>query len=95
MTRKLILTPKFVRAFRKVARHDARLQKRIEDTLQQMETDVFAPALGTHKLSGVLSGLRACVCGYDCRIIFSLERVAASGEEVVVLLDIGSHDEVY
>ena len=95
MTRKLILTPKFVRAFRKFARHDARLQKRIEETLQQMETDVFAPALGTHKLSGVLSGLRACVCGYDCRIVFSLEREAASGEEVVVLLDIGSHDEVY
>jgi mRNA-degrading endonuclease YafQ of YafQ-DinJ toxin-antitoxin module len=60
-----------------------------------MEEDIFAPALGTHKLSGALSGLRACSCGYDCRIVFSLEHDSDSGAEVIVLLDIGSHDEVY
>ncbi|MDO9028695.1 MAG: type II toxin-antitoxin system mRNA interferase toxin, RelE/StbE family [Candidatus Roizmanbacteria bacterium] len=95
MKRSLVLTPKFTRAFRKFVRHDARLQKRIEETMRQMETDVFAVALGTHKLSGVLSGLRACACGYDCRIVFSLEQDLDSGKEVLVLLDIGSHDEVY
>ncbi|MBN2393173.1 MAG: type II toxin-antitoxin system mRNA interferase toxin, RelE/StbE family [Anaerolineae bacterium] len=95
MKRLLVLTPKFARAFRKFAHHNVRLQERIEDTMQQMEADVFAPVLGTHKLSGVLSGLRACACGYDCRIVFSLERDASSGEEVLVLLDVGSHDEVY
>lgn len=95
MKRPLILTPKFTRAFRKFVRRDVRLQKRIEEAIQQMENDVFASALGTHKLSGTLSGLRACTCGYDCRIVFSVERDADSGEEVVVLLDIGSHDEVY
>ena len=95
MKRSLVLTPKFARAFRKFARHNTRLQERIEDTMQQMEDDVFAPVLGTHKLSGRLAGLRACACGYDCRIDFSLERDAHSGEEVLVLLDVGSHDEVY
>jgi len=95
MTRPLLLTPKFTRAFRKFVRRDARLQQRIEHTLQQMEEDIFAPALGTHKLSGALSGLRACRCGYDCRIVFSLECDSDSGAEVIVLLDIGSHDEVY
>jgi mRNA interferase YafQ len=95
MKRSLILTPKFTRAFRKFARHDVRLQRRIEEVLQRMEEDIFATALGTHKLSGALSGLRACTCGYDCRIIFSLERDSDLTEEVVVLLDIGSHDEVY
>jgi hypothetical protein len=35
------------------------LQKRIEDTLMQMQEDVFAASLGTHKLSGTLEGLRA------------------------------------
>ncbi len=32
--------------------------------------DVFAFHLGTHKLSGELYGLYACICGYDCRIVF-------------------------
>jgi mRNA-degrading endonuclease YafQ of YafQ-DinJ toxin-antitoxin module len=93
--RLLVLTPKFARAFRKFTRHDARLRERIEDAMRQMEIDVFAPVLGTHKLSGVLAGLRACACGYDCRIVFSLERDINSDEEVLVLLDVGSHDEVY
>ena len=61
----------------------------------QMQEDVFAESLGTHKLSGTLEGLRACSCGYDCRIVFSVERNPACGGEVIVLLDIGIHDEVY
>ena len=95
MRRELVLTPKFKRAFRKFVRRDVKLQKRIEDTLIQMQEDVFAVSLGTHKLSGPLEGLRACRCGYDCRIVFSIERNLAGGGEVIVLLDIGTHDEVY
>jgi len=95
MRRELVLTPKFKRAFRKFVRRNARLQKRIEDTLIQMQKDVFAPSLGTHKLSGALEGLRACSCGYNCRIVFSIERNPVGGAQVIVLLDIGTHDEVY
>ena len=95
MRRELVLTPKFKRAFRKFVGRNARLQKRIEDTLMQMQEDVFAASLGTHKLSGTLEGLRACGCGYDCRVVFSIERNPASGGEIIVLLDIGAHDEVY
>jgi mRNA interferase YafQ len=93
--RLLVLTPKFKRAFRKFVKRNTGLQKRIEDTLQQMEMDVFSPKLGTHKLSGKLDGLQSCSCGYDCRIVFSIERDIESDDEVVVLLDIGTHDEVY
>ena len=64
-------------------------------SVRQMQTDVFASALGTHKLSGALSGLWACSCGYDCRVIFSLETEAEGRSEVILLLDIGTHDEVY
>ena len=60
-----------------------------------METDIFAPRLGTHKLGGKLSGLQACSCGYDCRIVFSIEPGTEAQTEVIVLLDIGTHDEVY
>ena len=68
---------------------------RLEETLRQMEADLFAPHLGVHKLSGNLSGFWACSCGYDCRIVFSLEKAAKSDDEVILLLDIGTHDEVY
>lgn len=93
--RQLVSTPRFRRAFRKFVRRNRPLQQAIETTLERMEVDVFAANLSTHKLSGVLYGLWACSCGYDCRIIFSLERDEESGEEVIVLLDIGIHDEVY
>jgi mRNA interferase YafQ len=93
--RPLILTPKFKRAFRKFVKRNADLQQRIEDTLQQVETDVFAPTLGTHKLTGKLDGLQSCSCGYDCRIVFSIEQNAELNGEIIVLLDIGTHDEVY
>ncbi len=92
--RRLVLTRKFRRAFRKFVHRDARLQKRIEEILGQMQEDVFQAPLGTHKLSGDLQGLWACLCGYDCRIVFSIEH-KGDKEEVVVLLDIGTHDEVY
>ncbi|MEH1910472.1 MAG: type II toxin-antitoxin system mRNA interferase toxin, RelE/StbE family [Nostoc sp.] len=93
--RLLVLTPKFKRAFRKFVKRNAELQQRIEDTLQEMEADVFAPALGTHKLSGKLDGLQSCSCGYDCRVVFSIELDAETNSEAIVLLDIGTHDEVY
>ncbi len=54
-----------------------------------LKEDIFAFKLETHPLQGELSGLFACSCGYDCRIIFSLE------DEQIILLDIGTHDEVY
>lgn len=93
--RSLVLTPKFKRAFRKFVKRDTDLQKPIEDTLEQMEVDIFAPSLGTHKLSGKLDGLQACSCGYDCRIVFSIEQDTELESEVIVLLDVGTHDEVY
>jgi len=40
MRRELVVTSKFKWAFRKFVRRDARLQKRIEDTLIQMQEDV-------------------------------------------------------
>ncbi|RKZ73101.1 MAG: type II toxin-antitoxin system mRNA interferase toxin, RelE/StbE family [Gammaproteobacteria bacterium] len=93
--KELVLTPHFEKAYRKFVERDANLQARIENTLEQMEQDVFATHLNTHKLSGKLSELRACSCGYDCRIVFSIEKDKESGKEVIILLNIGKHDEVY
>jgi mRNA interferase YafQ len=93
--RELVLSPKFKRAYRKFVKRNSNLQERIEETLVQMQLDVFAADLGTHKLEGKLVGLRACSCGYDCRIVFSIEKDEETEHEVIVLLDVGTHDEVY
>lgn len=91
--RELVLTPKFKPSYRKFVKRDRALQKRIDDSLQLMQEDVLSSSLGTHKLSGELFGLWACSCGYDCRIVFALERDPTSGADVILLLDIGTHDE--
>jgi mRNA-degrading endonuclease YafQ of YafQ-DinJ toxin-antitoxin module len=93
--RQLVLTPRFKRAYRKFVTRDAKLQKRVETTLQQREDYVFASALATHSLKGELLGLKACSCGYDCRLVFSIEIDPNTQDEVILLLDVGTHDEVY
>jgi addiction module RelE/StbE family toxin len=93
--RELVLTPKFKRSFRKFVRRNPRLQRKIEETLEKMQSDVFSIQLDTHKLEGELRGLLACSCGYDCRIVFSVERDQKTGKEVVILISIGTHNEVY
>lgn len=92
---KIVISSKFKKTLRKFARSHPDLQNRIQDVIATMENDIFSTKLGTHKLSGRLSGLLSCSCGYDCRIIFSLNIDKNTGQKVVLLLDIGSHDDVY
>jgi mRNA interferase YafQ len=93
--RKLVSTSRFAKAFLKFARRNPPLQQKIENTLTQLADDAFAANLGTHKLEGKLSGTLACSCGYDCRILFKFDRDEETDEEVILLLDVGTHDEVY
>ena len=93
--RELVLTAKFRRAYKKFVGRDRRLQRAIDSALIAMSDDLYAPALGTHKLSGELYGLWACSCGYDCRIVFAIELNPNTNAEVILLLDLGTHDDVY
>jgi mRNA interferase YafQ len=93
--RKLITTPKFNRSLRKFTKRNSELRERIQKTLEQMTEDVFAANLDTHKLGGSLDGVNACSCGYDCRVLFSIDQDPETKSEVIVLLDVGNHDDVY
>jgi len=93
--RKLVWDASFKRAFRRLARHDPTLPDRILEALAALAADPFDPALKTHKLRGQLAGLWACWVEYDCRIIFAFAADPSGGEDVIALVDIGSHDEVY
>ena len=92
--RELVLTPKFKRSFKKFVKRNSSLETKIIQILQLMKEDVFATQLSTHSLQGKLSGLKACSCGYDCRILFTVE-TSQDQTELIVLLDIGTHSEVY
>lgn len=93
--KKLVSTPRFKKAFHKFSRRNLLLQQKIENVLAQLADDVFSVNLGTHRLEGKLSGTLACSCGYDCRILFKLDLDEETEEEIILLLDIGTHDEVY
>jgi mRNA interferase YafQ len=61
-----------------------------------LQADAYDPSLKTHKLSGKLISNLACSCGYDCRIVFVIEKDLYNPDtENIVLLDIGTHDDVY
>jgi mRNA interferase YafQ len=93
--KKLILTAKFTRALRKFGQRDDRIKAQVKKALELMEEDVFVPKLNTHQLRGEFTGFYASSCGYDCRIIFTIEKEQYTGEEFIVLVNIGTHDEVY
>jgi mRNA interferase YafQ len=93
--RKLAWDSSFKRAYRKWVRKNPTLKPRIFEILDLLALDVFDPQLKTHKLHGQLESLWACSVEYDCRIVFTFEPDPESIEDMIVLIDIGSHDEVY
>jgi addiction module RelE/StbE family toxin len=93
--RQVIWAESFRRAFKRRAKSQRQFQTKILDTLVVLATDPFAPALKTHKLQGELRGLWACSVEYDCRIIFRFQALEGEAEEAIMLIDIGTHDEVY
>ena len=93
--RKLIWDNSFRRAFKRRTRNNHVLRERIFDVLERLVEEPFHPSLKTHKLKGTLEGLWACWVEYDCRIIFFFVPDTDGNEDAIVLVDIGSHDEVY
>ncbi|QLE56868.1 type II toxin-antitoxin system YafQ family toxin [Nostoc sp. TCL26-01] len=91
----LVLASSFKRAFKRLVRRQPELQGRIEARLALLTSDPFDPLLQSHKLKGKLSEAWACSVDYDCRIVFNFVENPESGDEEILLIDIGSHDEVY
>jgi mRNA-degrading endonuclease YafQ of YafQ-DinJ toxin-antitoxin module len=93
VNRELIRTTAFIRAARRFLKKHPQADEDLEATLLLLAEDAFDPRLKTHKLKGDLEGVWACSAGYDLRILFEL--VQHDGAEAVLLLTMGTHDEVY
>ena len=91
----LVLTPRFERAFRRLVGKDPPLQAQIETALRRPAEDANDPRLKTHHLSGHLKGLHASSVGYDCRIVFAKQKHPKTNAETLLLINIGTHEEVY
>ena len=85
----------FLKASRRTIRKYPQLRHDIERTLRLLAEDPFAPHLATHKLKGKLAGSWACSVGYDLRIVFAFIDGGSRKEEEILLIEIGTHDEVY
>ena len=92
---RLIWGQSFVRGYKRVAKRNPALAGQLEETLNLLARDPFSPRLETHKLKGKLAGAWACSLGYDLRVIFDFCRSQSGVETDILLMDIGTHDEVY
>lgn len=87
-----IVTPdQFLRQARKFFRKHPDLKDRFGKIVEDLQTDPFQPKLALHPLSGKLSGIHAVSLAYSYRITITV----MISEKEIILLDIGSHDEVY
>ena len=91
MTYRLVRTSHFGRRLSRFVRVHPGLRRRVAQVLRDLEADPFQPHLRLHALTGELEGVHAVRVTHQTRITLVLAVV----EEEIVLLDIGSHDEVY
>lgn len=81
----------FLRQARKFLRKHPDLKPRLARVLAVLQHDPFQAELGLHPLAGKLAGCHAVRLTYSYRITLTL----LISEQEIILLDIGSHDEVY
>ena len=87
--KRLELEKPFRKKSKKLLQKNPTLKETFEDLLNKLSNNPFDPTLHTHPLTGELQGKYACSLTHDLRIIFRMY------DDIVHLLDIGSHDEVY
>ncbi|MGB5596545.1 MAG: type II toxin-antitoxin system mRNA interferase toxin, RelE/StbE family [Crocosphaera sp.] len=92
---RIVWNNRFRRVFKKLIKKNPELKNKITSVLTLLAEDPFTPSLKSHKLTGNLSNLWSCSVTYDCRITFIFSQDEDLGESLIILVDIGSHDEVY
>lgn len=93
MRRTLLRSPAFARDLRSWLKSRPGASATIEAAPEQLSADAAHPSLRTHKLRGPLAGCWACSVGYDLRVVFEYEQ--HEGTEAILLLALGTHDQVY
>jgi len=88
---KLLETSSYAKKIRKFLKKHPNIFKKYEKTILFLGKDPHHPSLRLHKLQGVLSEYYSISIDIEYRIIIDFIIV----DDVIYLIDIGSHDEVY
>jgi addiction module RelE/StbE family toxin len=80
----------FKKCYRKRVKQNIQLKKKFWKKMEVFLSNPFSPQLRTHKLSGRLYGQWAFSLDDNYRVIFEF-----LDEDKILLIDIGTHDEVY
>lgn len=87
---KISFSDSFKRSFKKRIKGNEILEKKFKIKLEKFKQNPFEQSLKTHKLSGKLKDLWSFSLEYDLRIVFYF-----TDDGNAVLVDIGTHDQVY
>ena len=91
MAYKLIYPESYIRRARKFIKRHPELIGQYQKTLELLEINPHHPSLRIHPLKGKLAGLYSISINISYRIC--LEMVISERE--IILVNIGTHDEVY
>lgn len=86
----ILLSKDFIKHYRKRISVGSDLEQRYKDRVAIFVKDRKASVLKDHKLTGKLKGKRAFSIAGDIRVIYVEE-----SKNMIVLTDIGSHNQVY
>ena len=84
----IITTDNFNKKYKKLSNG---LKTKVDSVLERFMRNPFDAALMNPSLHGRLKGFKSIKAGVDLRIIFKEE----GGYSLVVMIDLGKHDEVY
>jgi addiction module RelE/StbE family toxin len=79
--------PSFKRAYKKLERGQ---RDRVDAALILFQRSPFDPKLRNHKITLSKEDARSISAGYDLRILYVVR-----GDAIVLLIAVGTHDEVY
>ena len=99
MKYQLVKTSNFIRSAKKYARNNSDFLRALNESLTLLTKDPSTSKLKTHKLKGELKEFWSCSVDYNIGILFqfvkAIDSVSGQPVEAILLVDIGSHDEVY
>jgi mRNA-degrading endonuclease YafQ of YafQ-DinJ toxin-antitoxin module len=87
----LIYPDSYVKRAKKFLRKHPEIHNQYQKTLELLELDPKHPSLRLHNLSGRLKGLSSVSINISVRITLELE----IREQEIILINVGTHDQVY
>lgn len=82
--------PNFKKSYKKRIANNPELVKKTEDRITLFQKDQTNPSLKDHQLTGTRNAFRAFSITGDIRIVY-----LPFSKDHVILLDIGTHNQVY